>query len=305
MLKAAKRRVLEKAFSRFYAWRLEQFTDDRVITLDYPVRPAPRYTPGHRAHPELWSWFDGQRSACADALDAVSRCREALERIPRARADQNTPYWDNIFFSALDAMALYSIIATRRPAHIVEVGSGNSTKFARQAIRDAGCETTLASIDPQPRAEIDALCSQVLRQPLEQVDQRVFAALSRGDVLFIDSSHRAFTNSDVTTFFLEILPRLASGVIVHIHDIFLPWDYPVEWNARYYSEQYLMASWLLAGPERCRLLLSNAFTSYDPQLRRTFANLLAGSPLAFMADPDFQYGGIRGLAGVSLWVEVA
>jgi hypothetical protein len=65
-----------------------------------------------------------------------------------------------------------------------------------------------------------------------------------------------------------------------------------------------MASWLLAGPERCRLLLSNAFTSYDSQLRRTFANILLGSPLAFMADPDFQYGGIRGLAGVSLWVEV-
>jgi hypothetical protein len=160
------------------------------------------------------------------------------------------------------------------------------------------------SIDPKPRAEIDELCTQVIRQRLEDIDQQVFSTLAPGDFLFIDSSHRVFTNSDVTTFFLEVLPHLRPGVLVHIHDIFLPWDYPHEWNARYYSEQYLMACWLLAGPQRCRLLLSNAFTSFDPDLRGSLTEMLNGSPLAGMFSADATYGGIKGLAGVSLWFEV-
>ena len=117
-------------------------------------------------------------------------------------------------------------------------GSGDAAKFARRAIQDHGLPTYLTSIDPQPRASIDRSCDRVVRSPLEEVDQQ-FAELQAGDFLFIDSSHRTFTNSDVTILFMNLLPRLRDGVVVHLHDIFWPFDYPPEWNDRYSSEQYL------------------------------------------------------------------
>jgi hypothetical protein len=76
-----------------------------------------------------------------------------------------------------------------------------------------------------------------------------FDQLSTDDVLFFDGSHRSFQNSDVTVFFTEILPALPAGVLVGIHDIFLPDDYPDFWLKRFYSEQYLLACWLLAGDQ--------------------------------------------------------
>ena len=78
-----------------------------------------------------------------------------------------------------------------------------------------------------------------MRQPLEAVDASEFGALTAGDVVFFDGSHRVFQNSDVTVFFLEILPALPPGVLVQIHDIFWPVDYPPAWADRYYSEQYM------------------------------------------------------------------
>lgn len=83
-------------------------------------------------------------------------------------------------------------------------------------------------------------------------------------MLFFDGSHRIFENSDVTVFFLEILPRLRSGITVHIHDIFLPFDYPRVWRDRHYSEQYLLAAYLLAGYSRIEVLLPLAYLSQHP-----------------------------------------
>jgi hypothetical protein len=137
---------------------------------------------------------------------------------------------------------------------------------AARAIRDQQLRTRIISIDPQPRAEIDALCESVIRDPLEKVDLAVFDQLVPGDILFIDSSHRVFTNSDVTVLFLDVLPRLQPGVLVHMHDIFLPHDYPPEWRDRYYSEQYMLAATLLAHGPRFRVALPNAFIAQDPQL---------------------------------------
>jgi hypothetical protein len=87
-----------------------------------------------------------------------------------------------------------------------------------------------------------------------------------GDILFFDGSHRTFTNSDVTVFFLETLPRLPPGVIVHIHDIFLPADYPPEWNKRMFSEQYILAAMLLGKAPAFRTLLPDYFACTDPEL---------------------------------------
>jgi len=106
----------------------------------------------------------------------------------------------------------------------------------------------------------------VIRQPVEALNGlSAFDRLQPGDLLFVDSSHRCLMNSDVTVTFLDVIPRLRSGVIVHIHDIFLPWDYPLQWVERYYSEQYLLACWLLAG-QRLQVELPNMFISHDREL---------------------------------------
>ena len=114
--------------------------------------------------------------------------------------------------------------------------------FARQAIRDNALRTKIISIDPFPRANIEALCDEIIRLPCEYVPSDFFDSLASDDILFVDNSHRAFPNSDVTVFFTEILPNLPKGLIYGLHDIFLPWDYPDEWRERFYNEQYLLSS---------------------------------------------------------------
>lgn len=178
-----------------------------------------------------------------------------------------SPRWVNGWFPGVDAISLYSLLAIHNPRRYVEVGSGNSTMFARQAIIDYGLQTSIVSIDPFPRADIDKICDRVIRLPCEDVDQEVFETLSSTDILFVDNSHRAFPNSDVTVFFTEILPNLPSGMIYGLHDIYLPWDYPDEWRDRYYNEQYLLAAYLLGGGGGDEIILPNTFISYYcPQL---------------------------------------
>jgi hypothetical protein len=137
----------------------------------------------------------------------------------------------------------------RDPAQYLEVGSGFSTLFARRAIEDFGLRTRIVSVDPHPRAEVDSCCDEVVRAPLEQADLSVFDRLQDGDVVLMDGSHVALMNSDATVFFLEVLPRLAAGVLVGVDDVFLPWDYPPPWTGRVYGEQYLLAAFLLGGAE--------------------------------------------------------
>jgi hypothetical protein len=150
----------------------------------------------------------------------------------------------------------------------VEIGSGNSTKFVRQSVVQNGLKTRIVSIDPNPRAEIDDICDEVRREGLEDTDQRIFDELADGDILMFDGSHRSFQNSDVTVFFLEILPRLKQGVLVYIDDIYLPYDYPPVWQERYYSEQYLLATLLLAAPQKYSIELPCVFIGKDAELQK-------------------------------------
>jgi hypothetical protein len=120
--------------------------------------------------------------------------------------DERTPFWLNGWFPILDPISLCALLVHRRPCRYIEIGSGNSTKFARKAIDAFDLGTQVISIDPQPRAETDELCDQVLRIPAEDLPTSFIEAIGADDMLFIDNSHRAFPNSDVTVFFLEVLP---------------------------------------------------------------------------------------------------
>ena len=147
-----------------------------------------------------------------------------------------------------------------------EIGSGVSTRFVRRAITDGRGRTNLTSIDPEPRFAIDRLCDTVVRSRLENVEVSMFDALGDGDVVFFDGTHRAFPNSDVTTLFLDVLPRLSRGVLVAVHDVYLPDDYPPEFAAWYLSEQYLLAAYVLAGTPWLRWELPCYFASSHPRL---------------------------------------
>ncbi len=133
------------------------------------------------------------------------------------------------------------------PGRIVEVGSGYSTRIMRQALKDTNAACEITAIDPAPRAEIAAVADRVIRANVVGVDEAPFRALGAGDILFIDGSHYAFNGTDTPFLLLEVLPSLRPGVVVHVHDIFLPYEYDALFTARSYNEQYVLAGLLLGG----------------------------------------------------------
>jgi hypothetical protein len=148
----------------------------------------------------------------------------------------------------VDAEVLYAVLRHHRPRRIIEVGSGNSTRLMRQAIKDGGLHTHLTCIDPHPRVEMRQCADEFISAPLEDTEAATaLNSLAEADILFIDSSHTVMTGGDVNFLFLEALPRLKPGVLVHIHDIFLPFDYPERWvvEERWgWNEQYLVHAFL-------------------------------------------------------------
>ena len=246
---------------------LREVLGPNLIALDYDVKTLPRYTPGF-PHPLLFDLINSNRKQYETTLLSFLKFRDRFVKISRdaVLGIADTPRWGNGFLPGLDAVTLYSLIAQNNPGRYIEIGSGNSTRFARRAIRDQGLRTQITSVDPMPRDDVDSICDFCLRQPLEEVDLSIFQDLQVGDIIFFDGSHRVLTNSDVAVFFLEVFPFLNPGVLVQIHDIHLPYDYPAEWSNRFYSEQYLLAALILSKTNSFKVLLPNAFISHDEQL---------------------------------------
>jgi Methyltransferase domain len=245
-----------------------------LLVLEYPTSadPGPRYGHGKPAHARLDRLLGRERDRYRGHLDGIRPLLGTMAKMPRGSApSQRQPHWDNVWLSGLDAASLWYFLAERRPERYVEVGSGMSTRWAREAIGHHELATSVTSIDPQPREEVEELCDVIVRQPLELADLGSFEELGEGDVVFMDGSHRAFANSDATVFFLDVIPELRPGVLVGIHDVLLPWDYPPEWTGRFYSEQYLLASYLLGGAERMRIELPCFFAANDPELGARWA----------------------------------
>jgi hypothetical protein len=161
-------------------------------------------------------------------------------------------HFDNASFRAGDAEFLYQVIRACKPGKIIEVGSGQSTRMARAAIKrnmeeSGGYSCQQISIEPYENDWLEQLGVVVLRQRLEDVDVSIFDSLGPNDLLFIDSSHVIRPQGDVVVEYLEIIPRLRPGVIVHVHDIFSPRDYPREWlleKLLLWDEQYLFEAFM-------------------------------------------------------------
>ena len=157
------------------------------------------------------------------------------------------PRWNQDWFPRLDAAAAYTMVRRARPRRIVEVGSGHSTRFMARAIADGTIACRLTSIDPRPRATLEGLPIEILRNPVQECALDPFAALAPGDILFIDSSHRLSAGGDLEFLLQKVLPVLPAGVLLHFHDIFLPDSYPAHWAWRRYDEQAAVAALLESG----------------------------------------------------------
>jgi hypothetical protein len=250
-----------------------------VVRLEYPVHPRVRYGYGTPPHAQLAQRFAGEESRYRQHIAGFLAFAPNFAKIAPQAQSRTEPYWINEWIPAFDAISIYGFLAARNPRTYVEIGSGVSTKFARRAIRDHGLRTKIVSIDPNPRSEIDVLCDEVIRQPLQETDPSRLISLTPEDVLFFDGSHCCFQNSDVTVFFTEILPAMAPGILAGVHDVFLPNDYPEGWLTRYYSEQYLLACYLLGG-DALTVELPVYYCTGRPELRGILKPLWESPALA-------------------------
>lgn len=187
-------------------------------------------------------------------------------------------FYSNDQFPALDAEFLFLMLRHFQPSKFIEVGSGYSTLITAEVnLRYFDSQMRFDCIEPYPRQFlIDGIpgVSNLIVRKVEDVDIEYFQQLGSGDVLFIDSSHVSKIGSDVNHLFLEVLPRLRAGVIVHIHDIFLPDEYPAVWmveQGRNWNEQYLLRALLIDNPKWSVLWTSHFMgTRHRTAVQRTF-----------------------------------
>jgi len=181
-------------------------------------------------------------------FEAVARSAPRFAEFAASPADSETFTLNNPYYTTPDAEVLHAIVQLHRPGLVVEIGSGNSTLLFRQAITDAGLTTRIVSIDPEPRRTVAQHADVNVRERVEQARSlEWFARLQANDILFIDSSHQVEAGNDVLYLLLTVLPNLAPGVLVHIHDIFLPHEYPRDWLVDFrwnWGEQYLVQALL-------------------------------------------------------------
>jgi hypothetical protein len=250
--------------------KLYQFLSPKYqnVFLEYKVNTSPRYGYGKKPHQKLLTILQEQEAKYTELIDLFLKNTTQIQAIQTCDQENSStaPCWNNGFFPGLDIFMLYSFIKHLHPKRYIEVGSGNSTKVVAKAIKDNNLSTRITSIDPYPRAEIDSLVDTIVRKPFEELSYEDLLSLEANDILFIDNSHRVLPNSDATAFFLDVLPYLKTGVVVHIHDIYLPYDYPDFMCERFYSEQYMLAAFLLANPEKYQVLMPNYYVSEMKQL---------------------------------------
>jgi predicted O-methyltransferase YrrM len=276
-------RVVKKSFQIFERFGFH-------ITLNHFYEPIPDT---RTLKDDIWSkqselvGIDANEEAQMDLLSQLShKFKEEYSNLLTTRTTAPfRSFADNQTFTSLDGEIYYCMIRHFKPKRIIEIGSGYSTLLGAQAVlknkEEHGMDTDLIAVEPYP---IDFLArgfdglSELVRVKAEDVELSEFGKLKENDILFIDSSHVLRIGGDVQYIFLEVLPRLNNGVLVHFHDIFFPMEYPKQWvleDHRFWNEQYFLQAFLsfnsafevlwagnymhLRHPKK----LEGAFSSYD------------------------------------------
>ncbi len=205
-------------------------------------------------------------------VQQLSALYQAEWTFPVQAAGSTEYHYNNGLFETVDAEMAYSFVRHFKPSRIIEVGGGFSTRIMAAALRENSLrdnrEGELITVEPFPSPALKGI-TNLISTRIQDVDMDLFLSLRDGDILFLDSSHVVSVGSDVVREYLEILPRLHPGVIVHVHDIFLPSDYPrdaVLTNLCFWSEQYLLQAFLTFNPQFDVLWGSSAMQQYHPEI---------------------------------------
>ncbi|WP_319547085.1 class I SAM-dependent methyltransferase [Ruegeria conchae] len=225
-------KLIDKVTEQDERARLEAFERAGGLT-----RPAYALSPGMEE-------FD-----ITQLVDEYTRYADDLAALKDPARNQTGYETNNGYYDSPDADALYLMIRCFQPKRVIEVGCGNSTRVTRQAIIDGALDTTITAIDPYPRADIAHVVDRFEQKRLEEVDPAIFEQLEAGDVLFIDSSHVVRISNDVAHLFCRIIPALKPGVVIHVHDVFLPYEYPKRffYDCPGWGEQYMLHALLQSG----------------------------------------------------------
>jgi len=230
------------------------FPGDLAVGLD-----SPRQLPG----------IDLKEEAQVRLLEALDFAAEASEAL--AGFD-----FDNPNFVRIDGFVLYAMLRHFKPKRMIEIGSGYSTRIAACALAQNPGPCAHSCIEPFEMPWLEELDVEVIRDRVEKIPLAMFETLEAGDVLFIDSSHAIRPQGDVVRIYLQILPLLAPGVIIHVHDVYTPHDlhpYLVLEQRKLWNEQFLMEA-LLSGGDRFSVLLANYWIGRQhPEL---FAKVVPG-----------------------------
>lgn len=216
-------------------------------------------------------------------LESIARWAAETDSLPGEQPSPDDFHWNNSFFGNLDALTYYCIVRELKPRRIVEIGCGYSTMLSARASVLNG-HTELLCVDPHPAKVLTGLrgVKRVLAVRAQRLPREFFDELGDGDILFVDSSHVSKIGSDVNFLVLDVLPRLRDGVLVHFHDVFLPYEYPRAWvdGLAFLNEQYLLAAFLLFN-ERFELLALNQYLSrvHRDGLEKAFARTFPPQPL--------------------------
>ena len=281
------------------------------MTFDRTIAATQRFAPpGHfySPHPRLEDLEAMQDSILAGARDkggidynsteqlALLEQSVALQPVglwPEQSAPTHRYYYNNHFFRFGDANAIWQMAQIYRPKRVIEVGSGYSTACWLDTFDALQLVAKLTCIEPYP-ARLHQLCRQddlvsridLLEKPVQEIPLEFFTGLAAGDVLFIDSTHVAKSGSDVNYLFFQVLPRLAPGVLIHIHDIFWPFEYPLSWyqEGRAWNECFFL---------RAFLQFNSAFRiiRFNSYLAQHHANVISQIDQKFVSD-----------AGGSIWL---
>lgn len=243
-----------------------------IEEMDFAAMARPRTLPG----------IDLRVGPALELLARLKPFAAELDEIPY-EFSADAPFWFTPEFLGsfpdYDAAALYSLLRELKPKRYVELGCGYSSiisSHARQRNQREGVACEAIYADPEPRLPMDKVLSdaRLIRKRAQDVPLDVFTALQSGDVLFIDTSHVLKVQSDVEQEILRILPSLAPGVWIHFHDVFTPYDYPVEWvrkSLRLSANEQYAVECLLSGGNRYQIELPLHYLVRDhPAAAREF-----------------------------------
>ncbi|MEQ1797933.1 MAG: class I SAM-dependent methyltransferase [Lacibacter sp.] len=250
----------------------------KLALLDYEVYPSPVYSKA-APHQQLLKLIEERKEPYQQLLQQALQLKEFFRSIHTNESTASTaPVWNNQFFPGLDMVILYTILSSVKPKKYLEIGSGTSTKLAAKAKAEQQLSCSITCIDPHPRKEITDVADHWFNIPLQQAPLSLFEQLEENDVLFFDGSHLLHANSDVQWFFMEVLPRLKKGVLIQIHDIYLPYDYPQNMCGRFYAEQYMLATALLFNPVKFEIIAPVFYMSEDKVLKQILEPLWNALP---------------------------